>query len=297
MERAQVASERKKQLTKLRIKVEKVVEEKLGSQLNILTSHEKGVLGQSLLYLISKGRKSEARGKGIALPQFKDLILQPPSVAILEEDHMQIRMIPMPPKLVWRELHDTDSERTISTTPSTSNSHMVGPSTSSSGQSSHNKTFIHPIDNTMEKSCTSPVSNEKTSSEASSAIRSLLLSSALFLSQAEELFITDARQPAEASFKHDCSQNGMVETKLLLDCACELLNNKKAQCTLSFNPLSSKPVRRSRVCVSLDMLVSEICEAIECLRRYKDPVRALCVDTLCSLTRKDQWCKGVVSGT
>nr|GLL19925.1 uncharacterized protein LOC109186411 isoform X3 [Ipomoea trifida] len=226
MERAQAASERKKQLTKLRIKVEK---------------HEKAVLGQSLLYLISKGRKSEARGKGIALPQFEDLILQPPSVAILEEDHMQIRMIPMPPKLVWLELHDTDSERTISTTPSTSNSHMAGPSTSSSGQSNHNKTFIHPIDNTME--------------------------------------------------------NGMVETKLLLDCACELLNNKKAQCALSFNPLSSKPVRRSRVCVSLDMLVSEICEVIECLRRYKDPVRALCVDTLCSLTRKYQWCKGVVSGT
>nr|GMC51169.1 putative transposase En/Spm [Ipomoea batatas] len=62
-----------------------------------------------------QGRKSEARGKGIALPQSEDLILQPPSVAIFEEDHMQIRMIPTPPNLVRRELHDTDSERTIST--------------------------------------------------------------------------------------------------------------------------------------------------------------------------------------
>nr|GMD78152.1 uncharacterized protein LOC109173336 isoform X2 [Ipomoea batatas] len=96
---------------------------------------------------IPKGRKSEARGKGIALPQSEDLILQPPSVAIFE-DHMQIRMIPTPPNLVRRELHDTDSERTISTGPSTSNTHMAGPSTSSSGQSSHNKTFIHPIGNT-----------------------------------------------------------------------------------------------------------------------------------------------------
>ncbi|XP_031107035.1 uncharacterized protein LOC116011774 [Ipomoea triloba] len=145
-----------------------------------------------------------------------------------------------------------------------------------------------------EKSCTSPVPNEKTSSGASSATRSLLLSSASFLSQAEELFGTDAWQPAAASFKHE---NGMAETKLLLDCACELLNNKKAQCTVSFDPLSSKPVRRSRVGISLDVLVSEICEAIESLGRYKDPAGALGVDTLCSLTKKYEWCKGVVSGT
>nr|GMC68257.1 putative transposase En/Spm [Ipomoea batatas] len=98
-------------------------------------------------------RNFEAQGKKIALPQSEDLILQPPSVVILEEDHMQIRMIPMPLKLVWPELHDTDSERTISTSPTTSNSHMVRPSTSSSGQSSHNKTFIHPIDNTIFEPC------------------------------------------------------------------------------------------------------------------------------------------------
>ncbi|XP_019191918.1 PREDICTED: uncharacterized protein LOC109186411 isoform X2 [Ipomoea nil] len=131
--------------------------------------------------------------------------------------------------------------------------------------------------------------------ESKSCTRSLLLSSASFLSQAEELFGTDAWQPgAASSFKHDCSQNGTVETKLLLDCACELLSNKKAQCTLSFDPLS---VRRSGDGVSLDMLVSEICEVIEGLRSYEDPAGALGVDTLCSLTRKDQWCKGVVSGT
>lgn len=147
-----------------------------------------------------------------------------------------------------------------------------------------------------ENSCMSPVLNEKTRSEASSATRSLLLSSASFLSQAEELFGTDAWQPA-VSFKHDCSQNGMVETKLLLDCACELLNNKKSQCTLFFDPLSKKPVRRSKVGISLDTLVSEICEGIECLRRYKDPAGTVAVDTLYSLTKKDLWCKGVVSGT
>nr|GLL46405.1 uncharacterized protein LOC109186411 isoform X2 [Ipomoea trifida] len=45
------------------------------------------------------------------------------------------------------------------------------------------------------------------------------------------------------------------------------------------------------------MLVFEIYEVIECLRKYNDPAGAISVDTLCSLTRKDQWCKGVVSGT
>ncbi|XP_019184963.1 PREDICTED: uncharacterized protein LOC109179940 [Ipomoea nil] len=68
---------------------------------------------------------NKRKGKGIALPQSEDLILQPPSMAILEEDHMQILMIPTPPNIVRRELHDTDSERTISTGPSTSNSHMA----------------------------------------------------------------------------------------------------------------------------------------------------------------------------
>lgn len=36
-EKAQVAYERKKQLTKLRVKAEKVAEEKLGSQLDIIS--------------------------------------------------------------------------------------------------------------------------------------------------------------------------------------------------------------------------------------------------------------------
>nr|GMD83465.1 uncharacterized protein LOC109174175 [Ipomoea batatas] len=59
--------------------------------------------------------------------------------------------------------------------------------------------------------------------------------------------------------------------------------------------MEHKLVRRSRVSVSLDMLVFEIYEVIECLRRYNDPAGAISVDTLCSLTRKDQWCKGVQS--
>ncbi|XP_019178342.1 PREDICTED: uncharacterized protein LOC109173558 [Ipomoea nil] len=92
---------------------------------------------------------NKRKGKGIALPQSEELILQPPSMAILEEDHMQIQMIPTPLNIVRQELHDTDSERTISTGPSTSNSHMAGgPSTSSSELSSRNKTFIHLISNT-----------------------------------------------------------------------------------------------------------------------------------------------------
>ncbi|XP_019178121.1 PREDICTED: uncharacterized protein LOC109173336 isoform X2 [Ipomoea nil] len=92
---------------------------------------------------------NKRKGKGIALPQSEELILQPPSMTILEEDHMQIQMIPTPPNIVRRELHDTDSERTISTGPSTSNSYMAGgPSRSSSELSSRNKTFIHPIGNT-----------------------------------------------------------------------------------------------------------------------------------------------------
>nr|GMD87983.1 uncharacterized protein LOC109175068 isoform X1 [Ipomoea batatas] len=138
-------------------------------------------------------------------------------------------------------------------------------------------------------SCVSPKSKPE-----ANATKNLLLSNTSFLSHAEELFDIYAWQPVE--LKPDSSHNETPETKLLLDCASELLESKKLQITLSVvDTLPKKPIR-SQVHISLDKLVAEICYGIETLRSYKDLTATLSADTLFALVERDLQCNVAVSG-
>ncbi|XP_059290565.1 uncharacterized protein LOC132044095 [Lycium ferocissimum] len=123
--------------------------------------------------------------------------------------------------------------------------------------------------------------------------RYLLLSSESFLCRSEELFETDAWEPTvwqTTSVDHDIADN-----TLLLDCANELLENKRSQCALAVDPLSLKAIKMRKNSISFDKLVNEICDGIEVLRSYnKDAGKDLSADALYSLLERDLWCKGVV---
>nr|GLL46041.1 uncharacterized protein LOC109175068 isoform X1 [Ipomoea trifida] len=152
---------------------------------------------------------------------------------------------------------------------------------------------IHGESSSECKECDQYCVTPKSKPEAN-ATKNLLLSNASFLSHAEELFDIYAWQPVE--LKPDSSHNETPETKLLLDCASELLESKKLQITLSVvDTLPRKPIR-SQVHISLDKLVAEICCGIETLRSYKDLTATLSADTLFALVERDLQCNVAVSG-
>ncbi|OIT01637.1 PREDICTED: uncharacterized protein LOC109226544 [Nicotiana attenuata] len=136
-------------------------------------------------------------------------------------------------------------------------------------------------------------STEKEDLKSRASTRHILLSNESFLSRAEELFDTDAWEPTV--WKTISVDNEMVENTLLLDCANELLEHKRFQCTLA---VSKNPIKMSKISVSFDKLVNEICDKIEVLRNYNNIAgHTLSVDTLYALHERDIWCNGVVSTT
>lgn len=122
--------------------------------------------------------------------------------------------------------------------------------------------------------------------------RYLLLSSESFLCQSKELFETDVWEPTvwqTTSVDHE-----IADSTLLLDCANELLENKRSQCALAVNPLSMKAIKMRKFYVSFEKLVKEICDGIEVLRSYnKVAGKNLSADALYPLLERDLWCKGV----
>ncbi|KAK6784309.1 hypothetical protein RDI58_017764 [Solanum bulbocastanum] len=133
--------------------------------------------------------------------------------------------------------------------------------------------------------------NENFNSRATT--RYLLLSTESFLCQSEELFETDMWEPTvwqTTSVEHE-----IADSTLLLDCANELLENKRSQCALAVNPLSLKAIKMRKFCVSFDKLVNEICDGIEVLRSYNNVAgKNLSADAVYPLLQRDLWCKGVV---
>lgn len=134
------------------------------------------------------------------------------------------------------------------------------------------------------------------SCKRSNTTRNLLLDSSTFRSHAGELFDTHVCQPI-VSHITDLHDQGTVDNKLLLECAKELLEHKSFQCRVALHPLPHIPIEKSKICISLDRLVNEICDGIEYLRSYyKLPDMTIVVDILAGVLQKDMWCKGVVNG-
>ncbi|XP_016478196.1 uncharacterized protein LOC107799581 [Nicotiana tabacum] len=136
-------------------------------------------------------------------------------------------------------------------------------------------------------------STEKEDLKSRATTRHILLSNESFLSRAEELFDTDAWEPTV--WKTISVDNEMAENTLLLDCANELLEHKRSQCTLA---VSKNPIKTLKISISFDKLVNDICDKIEVLRSYnKVDGNNLSVDTLYALHERDIWCNEVVSTT
>lgn len=136
-------------------------------------------------------------------------------------------------------------------------------------------------------------STEKEFLKSRATTRHILLSNESFLSRAEELFDTDAWEPTV--WKTVSVENEMPNSTLVLDCANELLENKRFQSALT---ISKSPVNISRVSISFDKLLNEICDAIEVLRSHtKVDANILSVDTLYALHERDLSCNGVISTT
>ncbi|CAN4096350.1 unnamed protein product [Withania somnifera] len=130
-----------------------------------------------------------------------------------------------------------------------------------------------------------PDSTEKDNLKATT--RHILLSNESFLSRSEELFDTDAWEPTV--WKTISVNNEMPNSTLVLDCANELLENKRSQYNLV---ISKNPVNMSRVSISFDKLLNEICDGIEVLKSYTK------IDgnkTIYAIHKRDLSCSGVIS--
>ncbi|CAI9782517.1 unnamed protein product [Fraxinus pennsylvanica] len=128
--------------------------------------------------------------------------------------------------------------------------------------------------------------NERCKTETNT--RSLLLNNASFLRHVEELFDTWTCEPTSCPATLLCGYE-LLDTKLFLDCANDMLERKSLQWRITTCPLSQT---RSRCCLSLDHLVREICDGIKDLRRYNKLSSEInVVNVIYSMLERDLWSK------
>ncbi|RZC81135.1 hypothetical protein C5167_043717 [Papaver somniferum] len=98
-------------------------------------------------------------------------------------------------------------------------------------------------------------------------MKEFFLSSASFVNYAEDLFDLHVNQLVvlqTTSFE----DVGMIKSRLYLDCAKELIEHKSHWNSQSRHPLVKTRFTNSRVTISLDGLVEEICNEMEILKSY-----------------------------
>ncbi|KAJ7969600.1 DUF4378 domain-containing protein [Quillaja saponaria] len=126
-----------------------------------------------------------------------------------------------------------------------------------------------------------------------SDLKYLLLNSQSFIIRAEELFnlYVDCPKSLQTS---ETNNYGIVNLRLYSECANELIERKSLQI---LHPLLVTSVGNSRLCISLDKLVEEICNSIQNLESYgKASWENLSVDSLYTIMDRDMMCKGLVQG-
>ncbi|XP_024180842.1 uncharacterized protein LOC112186611 isoform X2 [Rosa chinensis] len=128
-------------------------------------------------------------------------------------------------------------------------------------------------------------------------LREFLLSNASFLSHAEEYFDLDVNGSTILQTS-SVSNFGVSNSRLVLNCASELVECKIFQASQTVDPLSLTFKGKSKVSISLDKLVEDIWNGIENLRSYsKLAGDNLLADSLYAMLEKDVMCKGVGKGT
>ncbi|KAM1046828.1 hypothetical protein PS2_026026 [Malus domestica] len=124
-----------------------------------------------------------------------------------------------------------------------------------------------------------------------------LLRNPSFLSLAEEIFDLNMNSPT--ILKTSSIYNfGESDRTLFIDCANELIEYKSVHDSQRVNLLLLACQGKSRICITLDKLVEEVCSRIENLRNYsKLAGERLLADGLYLMLKRDIMCRGVVNGT
>ncbi|KAF8388976.1 hypothetical protein HHK36_025660 [Tetracentron sinense] len=128
-------------------------------------------------------------------------------------------------------------------------------------------------------------------------LKGLLLSSPSFLIFAEELFDLKVNQSTVLQ-TNGIKDVKMVNTRLFLDCANEIMERKSLQTSRVDHSLLQTYLVNPTISISLDQLVEEVCDGIENLRSYsKLGGDEYPIDGLSIKLQRDLSCKGeVVNG-
>lgn len=129
-------------------------------------------------------------------------------------------------------------------------------------------------------------------------LKSFLLSSPSFLSQADGLFGLNITRPI--TLQANITDNlEATNARLYLDCSNELMERNSIRYSLvNFHPFPQTPKSNSRICFSLEKLVDEVCDGVENLISFGEVVGGNCFkDSVYLLVGKDLKCIESVGGT
>ncbi|KAI9192311.1 hypothetical protein LWI28_021039 [Acer negundo] len=137
---------------------------------------------------------------------------------------------------------------------------------------------------------------ESKSFKTGTNLKAFLSSNIAFLSHAEELFDlnVDSHTTVQTS-----GTNGFVisNERLSMDCSNELMERRSLPDSKTSHPLLLTWLRNSRIHLSLEELLEEICDGVETLRSYTELAsEKLSTDSLYAVLERDIGCNGIVSG-
>ncbi|KAK6941513.1 protein of unknown function DUF4378 [Dillenia turbinata] len=147
-----------------------------------------------------------------------------------------------------------------------------------------------------ENDCIDHFSIRKNKFSAIDDMKALLLGNLPFLSHAEELFDLNFGEPVvlQSSGENDFER---ANKRMLTDCANELADRKSCLVLSTHHPLLLTHLKNSRISISLDRLVEEVCDGIENLKVFcKFDNGNLPIDSIYLMLERDLNSKGIVSG-
>ncbi|XP_030529893.1 uncharacterized protein LOC115740542 isoform X2 [Rhodamnia argentea] len=127
-------------------------------------------------------------------------------------------------------------------------------------------------------------------------VKAILLNDPSFVAHAQELF--ESAQCPTVLEGYEKSYSGSADERLYLDFARELIDHKSLQaCQKSYFLLTTLQ-GTSRICISMDKLLEEICDGIDDLNDCcKFASAKLSVDGLYAVLKRDIWSKRMANGT
>ncbi|KAK1549698.1 hypothetical protein Q3G72_006390 [Acer saccharum] len=137
---------------------------------------------------------------------------------------------------------------------------------------------------------------ESKSFKTGTNLKAFLLSSLAFLSHAEELF--DLNVDSHIVLQTSGTNDFVISNeRLSMDCANELMERRSLLNSKTSHPLLLTWLRNSRIHLSLEELLEEICDGVETLRSYTElGGEKLSTDSLYAVLERDIGCNGIVSG-